>query len=131
MLVGNVGGAEVYQTHVNSRDLLTLIDPLCKKTIHETILSCPPFQITNSLGKRMFLLAKEASAAASDAAKLSSSDWWLWIVNPVDGTTNFVHGMPLCMPSVATSYKGEVVVGVIYDLHLEKHFTPFVAVEHV
>ena len=70
----------------------------------------------------MFLLAKEASAAASDAAKLSSSDWWLWIVNPVDGTTNFVHGMPLCMPSVAATYKGEVVVGGIYDLHGEEVF---------
>jgi myo-inositol-1(or 4)-monophosphatase len=70
----------------------------------------------------MFLLAKETSAAASDAAKLSSSHGWLWIVNPVDGTTNFVHGMPLCMPSVAAIYKGDVVVGGIYDLHREEVF---------
>jgi myo-inositol-1(or 4)-monophosphatase len=75
MLVGNFGGAEVTERTVNSRDLLTLIDTLCKKTVQETILST--FPITTSLGKRMFLLAKEASAAASDAAKRSSSDGWL------------------------------------------------------
>lgn len=66
---------------------------------------------------------KEASAAAIEA-KLSSSDSdWLWIVDPIDGTTNFVHGMPLSMPSVAAAYKGEVVVGVIYDPHREELFT--------
>jgi myo-inositol-1(or 4)-monophosphatase len=32
-------------------------------------------------------------------AKLANDDEWLWIVDPIDGTTNFVHGMPLCMPS--------------------------------
>lgn len=42
---------------------------------------------------------------------------------PVDGTTNFVSGMPLCMPSVAVAYKGEVVVGVIYDPHRDEMFT--------
>lgn len=41
----------------------------------------------------------------------------------VDGTTNFVSGMPLCMPSVAVAYKGEVVVGVIYDPHRDEMFT--------
>lgn len=66
---------------------------------------------------------KEASTAAIEA-KLSSSDSdWLWIVDPIDGTTNFVHGMPLSMPSVAAAYKGEVVVGVIYDPHREELFT--------
>lgn len=66
---------------------------------------------------------KEASAAAIEA-KLSNSDSdWLWIVDPIDGTTNFVHGMPLSMPSVAAAYKGEVMCGVIYDPHRDELFT--------
>jgi myo-inositol-1(or 4)-monophosphatase len=44
-------------------------------------------------------------------------------VDPIDGTSNFVHGMPLCMPSVAVAYKGEVVVGVIHDPHRMETFT--------
>jgi myo-inositol-1(or 4)-monophosphatase len=75
------------------------------------------------LGEEDVPPGKEASTAAIEA-KLSSSDSdWLWIVDPIDGTTNFVHGMPLSMPSVAAAYKGEVVVGVIYDPHREELFT--------
>lgn len=40
----------------------------------------------------------------------------------VDGTTNFVSGIPLNMPSIGVAYKGEVVVGVIYDPHREELF---------
>lgn len=64
----------------------------------------------------------EASAAALDA-KLADDANWLWIVDPIDGTTNFANGMPLCMPSVAATYKGEVIVGVIYDCHRNELFT--------
>lgn len=76
------------------------------------------------MGEEDVAPGKEASAEAI-SKKLSASDRsdFLWIVDPIDGTTNFVHGMPLSMPSVALSYKGEVVVGVIYDPHREELFT--------
>lgn len=74
------------------------------------------------LGEEDVPPGKEASSAALDAA-LAADDDWLWIVDPIDGTTNFVHGMPLCMPSVAATYKGEVMVGVIYDCHRDEVFT--------
>ena len=48
---------------------------------------------------------------------------FLWIVDPIDGTSNFVHGMPLCMPSIACAYHGIVVVGVIYDPHRDEMFS--------
>ena len=38
-----------------------------------------------------------------------------WIVDPLDGTTNFLHGMPHWAVSVALEHKGEVVAGVIFD----------------
>ncbi len=65
---------------------------------------------------------KEASAAAIQQ-KLMNEGEWLWIVDPIDGTTNFVHGMPLCMPSIAATYNGKVMVGVIYDCHRDELFT--------
>jgi len=72
---------------------------------------------------------KEASAAALEGKLRTEGggdvdgEGFLWIVDPIDGTTNFVHGMPLCMPSVACAYRGEVVVGVIYDPHRDELFT--------
>ncbi|MFU8835127.1 inositol monophosphatase family protein [Roseovarius autotrophicus] len=38
-----------------------------------------------------------------------------WIVDPLDGTTNFLHGLPHWSVSIALEHKGEVVAGVIYD----------------
>lgn len=120
IIIGNAGGAEVMKTKANSRDLLTLIDPLCEKTIRETVLATFPDH--DFLGEEDVPPGKEASTAALND-KLARSNDFLWIVDPIDGTSNFVHGMPLCMPSVACAYKGEVVVGVIYDPHRDEMFT--------
>ena len=38
-----------------------------------------------------------------------------WIVDPLDGTTNFLHGLPHFAVSIALEHKGEVVAGVIHD----------------
>lgn len=38
-----------------------------------------------------------------------------WIVDPLDGTTNFLHGMPHWAVSIALEHKGEIVAGVIFD----------------
>ncbi len=44
-----------------------------------------------------------------------SDEEYLWIVDPIDGTTNFVHGFPFYSVSIALAHKGEVIVGVVYD----------------
>lgn len=81
------------------------------------------------LGEEDVPPGKEASAAAAIEAKLQQlhkaddNDNYIWIVDPIDRTSNFVHGMPLCMPSVAVAYKGEVVVGVIHDPDRMETFT--------
>ena len=38
-----------------------------------------------------------------------------WSVDPLDGTTNFLHGLPHWAVSIALEHKGQVVAGVIYD----------------
>ncbi len=38
-----------------------------------------------------------------------------WIVDPLDGTTNYLHGMPHWAVSIALEHKGEIVAGVIFD----------------
>ncbi|MEO0485011.1 MAG: inositol monophosphatase family protein [Pseudomonadota bacterium] len=38
-----------------------------------------------------------------------------WIVDPLDGTTNYLHGMPHWAVSIALEHKGKIVAGVIYD----------------
>lgn len=38
-----------------------------------------------------------------------------WIIDPLDGTTNFLHGFPFFCVSVALAYQGNIIVGVVYD----------------
>ena len=45
-----------------------------------------------------------------------------WIVDPLDGTTNFLHGMPHWAVSIALEHKGEVVAGVVYDPSKDEMF---------
>ena len=45
-----------------------------------------------------------------------------WIVDPLDGTTNFLHGLPHWAVSIALEHKGEVVAGVIFDAAKDELF---------
>lgn len=46
-----------------------------------------------------------------------------WIVDPLDGTTNFLHGIPLFAVSIALERQGEIVAGVIYNPAMDELYT--------
>lgn len=43
------------------------------------------------------------------------SNPYLWLIDPLDGTTNFAHGYPQFCVSLALQYKSEVILGLVYD----------------
>ena len=45
-----------------------------------------------------------------------------WIVDPLDGTTNFLHGLPHWAVSIALEHKGEIVAGVVFDAAKDELF---------
>jgi len=38
-----------------------------------------------------------------------------WIIDPLDGTTNYAHGYPIFCVSIALENEGEIILGVVYD----------------
>ena len=54
--------------------------------------------------------------------KASNACDWLWIVDPLDGTTNFVHGLPFYCVAIALAYQGDPVVGVVHAPALAETF---------
>ena len=46
-----------------------------------------------------------------------------WIIDPIDGTTNFVHGIPMCCTSVALAINKKVMIGIVYNPIQEELFT--------
>jgi myo-inositol-1(or 4)-monophosphatase len=52
---------------------------------------------------------------AEEGATGGADDRHRWIIDPLDGTTNFAHGYPICCVSIAYEHDGELAVGVVYD----------------
>ncbi len=58
-----------------------------------------------------------------ERAELTSDSVCRWIVDPIDGTTNYSHGFPVYCVSIAFELEGEVVIGVVYDPTRDELFT--------
>lgn len=46
-----------------------------------------------------------------------------WIIDPLDGTTNFIHGIPTYSISIALQHKGELELGVVYEINRDECFS--------
>ncbi|KAL3182849.1 hypothetical protein MRX96_034486 [Rhipicephalus microplus] len=63
----------------------------------------------------------EESVAAGIKSELTNDP--TWIIDPIDGTMNFVHGFPVVAVSVALAVQKEIVVGIVYNPALDKMYT--------
>jgi len=57
------------------------------------------------------ILAEESG----EAVIIGGTNKWKWIIDPLDGTTNFAHGYPCFCVTLALENEGEIVIGVTYD----------------
>jgi myo-inositol-1(or 4)-monophosphatase len=80
-------------------DLVTEIDEEAEQVIREILLGAFP-----AYG----MLAEEGGALVGEEDAR-------WIVDPLDGTTNYAHGLPIFCVSIALERAGEVVLGVVHD----------------
>jgi myo-inositol-1(or 4)-monophosphatase len=80
-------------------DLVTETDEVAEGVIREVLLGAYP-----SYG----MLGEEGGETAGEEDAR-------WIVDPLDGTTNYAHGLPMFAVSIALEKAGEVVLGVVHD----------------
>ena len=57
----------------------------------------------------------EFNVISEEAGDLGRKSEYCWVIDPLDGTHNFLHGHPHCCVSIALTHQGEPVVAVIYD----------------
>jgi myo-inositol-1(or 4)-monophosphatase len=50
-----------------------------------------------------------------ESLKQEEMDSYRWIIDPLDGTTNYIHGYPMFSVSIALEYKREIIIGVVFD----------------
>jgi myo-inositol-1(or 4)-monophosphatase len=82
-------------------DFVTEVDQAAERVIIETLLTAYPGHA---------ILAEE-----SGRARGAEHSEYLWIIDPLDGTTNFIHGLPVYAVSIALSYRGQIQQAVVYD----------------
>ena len=59
---------------------------------------------------------KKYSILSEEVGKINNSDTDnMWIIDPIDGTTNFLHGIPHFAISIALKSKNEIISGLIFD----------------
>jgi myo-inositol-1(or 4)-monophosphatase len=89
-------------------DFVTDVDRNAEQEIIETIRRAYPDH---------GLLAEESGATAG------KGDEFVWIIDPLDGTTNFLHGFPQFCVSIAVQHRGRIEHAVIYDPMRQELFT--------
>jgi myo-inositol-1(or 4)-monophosphatase len=82
-------------------DFVTEVDQAAEQAIIEVLLTAYPGH---------GILAEESGR--QHGAKHSE---YLWIIDPLDGTTNFIHGLPVYAVSIALAFRGKVEQAVVYD----------------
>ena len=93
-------GAGPTVRHKGTVDLVTDADLASEKIITSAISRAYPEHT---------IMAEEGSPEAN------ASSAWQWIIDPLDGTTNFVHGLPLFGVSIGLQFDGDTVLGVVYN----------------
>ncbi|MBE2244657.1 MAG: inositol monophosphatase [Burkholderiaceae bacterium] len=82
-------------------DFVTEVDQAAERVIIDTLLAAYPGHA---------ILGEETGRTRG--AKDSE---YLWIIDPLDGTTNFIHGLPVYGVSIALAHRGQVQQAVVYD----------------
>ncbi len=102
ILAERMGRKSLQVTNKGVIDLVTEADLAAERFIIERIQAHYP---------RHGILAEESGATHS----VEGASEYKWIVDPLDGTTNYAHGYPCFCVSIALERAGEIIIGVIYD----------------
>ncbi len=88
-------------TSKGPKDFVSEVDREAERQVVETLLAAYPDHA---------ILAEEGTAKGANADAEN-----VWIIDPLDGTTNFLHGFPQYCVSIALAQRGQVTQAVIYD----------------
>lgn len=99
LLIRHAGKPKDVRTKRSEIDLVTEIDKAAEKLIERTLRRKHP----------------EAGFLGEEQGQRRMHTAYRWIVDPIDGTNNFVHGLPLFGVSIGLEFRGKMIVGVIFD----------------
>lgn len=117
LLNATEAGAAVLQHYFNSKNLqishkeginnlVTEADHASEKAILDSIRAAFPDH---------FILSEETGEIKMDSE-------YKWIIDPIDGTINFAHGIPICCVSIGLEKNGEMILGAVFNPFLKEFY---------
>ena len=100
-------GTRIDVSHKGAINLVTDVDLASEQLIRDSIANHYP---------RHEVLAEEGGLGETRSE-------YRWIIDPLDGTTNYAHSYPVFCVSIALEYRGETLLGVVYDPMRDELFT--------
>lgn len=92
--------------HKGFNDLVSYVDKEAERQIVE----------------QLSVIFPEAGFITEEGTNTTRSEVYNWVIDPLDGTTNFVHGLPIFSVSIALMEREEVILGVVYEINLHECF---------
>ncbi|MBL0329686.1 MAG: inositol monophosphatase [Bacteroidetes bacterium] len=87
-------------------DLVSYVDKTSEKLIVEKLSQLLP----------------ESGFIAEEGTSSKKGEQYNWVIDPLDGTTNFIHGIPCYAISIALMRNNELVMGVVYEINFDECF---------
>jgi myo-inositol-1(or 4)-monophosphatase len=87
-------------------NLVTEADHASEKAIVDTIKEQFPDH---------FILSEESG-------EMATASEYKWIIDPIDGTVNYAHGIPICCVSIGIEHKGAMIMGAVYNPFLKEFY---------
>ena len=106
ILMEHFGNISSYEQKSTPIDLLTIADTQSEAFILNEIKTTFP----------------DHNIIAEESNSVSKNSDYCWVIDPLDGTTNFVHSLPIFAVSIGLQYKDETIVGVVYNPAADKCF---------
>lgn len=117
LLNATEAGAKVIQYYFNNKNLqisnkeginnlVTEADHASEKAILETIKQAFP---------NHFIMSEEVGEIVMDSE-------YKWIIDPIDGTVNYAHGIPICAISIGLEHNGKMILGAVYNPFLKEFY---------
>lgn len=92
--------------HKGFNDLVSYVDKEAERQIVEKLAKILP----------------EAGFITEEGTNSTQAEVFNWVIDPLDGTTNFIHGLPVFAVSIALMEKNEVILGVVYEVNRHECF---------
>ena len=93
-----------------------------RKSSHIDLLTIADTQSETFILKEITKTFPDHHIIAEESATVENNSDYRWVIDPLDGTTNFVHSLPIFAVSIGLQFKEETVVAVVYNPSADKCF---------